>query len=55
MAEYDVPEAVQKKMLGEKRAALRIEPLMKVASASSYDPAILRWYETFPPPRSGGG
>lgn len=45
MAEYDVPEKVQKKMLGENaRKLYGIEPLMKVENRiEKYEPAILEW------------
>ena len=45
MAEYDVPESVQKKMLGENaRKLYGIEPLMKVENRiEKYEPAILEW------------
>jgi predicted TIM-barrel fold metal-dependent hydrolase len=45
MAEYDVPEKVQKKMLGENaRKLYGIEPLMKIENRiEKYEPAILEW------------
>jgi predicted TIM-barrel fold metal-dependent hydrolase len=45
MAEHDVPESVQKKMLGENaRKLYGIEPLMKVENRiEKYEPAILAW------------
>ena len=45
MHEFDVPEAVQKKLLGENaRRLYGIEPLMKVSERiEAYEPAILRW------------
>lgn len=45
MKEYDVPEAVQRKLLGENaRRLYGIEPLMKVESRiEKYEPAILQW------------
>lgn len=45
MEEYKVPEAVQKKMLGENaRKLYGIEPLMKVETRiEKYEPAILEW------------
>jgi predicted TIM-barrel fold metal-dependent hydrolase len=45
MKEYDVPESVQKKMLGENaRRLYGIEPLMKVSErVEDYAPPILAW------------